>query len=251
MLAEKRRRKMNIRITTQAQFARTAAIPAVQAILRKPESVLGFATGATTAPVHAALAELILLAGADVSRIQTANVDEYGGVPSDHPGTCASRMWRQLFAPIRLEKTQVHCFDGMAADLDLECARLPELVAQLGGIDLQYLGIGADGHLGFNLPGTPFGRGAHWFPFSAEQRTTPYRLELFGTAAQTPPRAITLGICDIMRCKKIVVVANTENKAEILRKMVRGPVTEAVPASVLQLHPDVTLIVTECAAAKL
>ena len=226
----------------------TATLFAAQ-ILRKPDSVLGLSTGSSPLPTYAALVRRYLAGELDVSRITSFNLDEYVGLAPDHPESYHHFMWSHLFTPMGMRPEQVHLPHGDAPDPQAECARYDAAIAAAGGIDLQLLGIGLNGHIGFNEPEPVFSRRAHVIDL------TPSTLEAnrchFATEAEMPRQAITVSIRGIFQARSIVLIACGEAKADIVRAMVEGEIVPAVPASILQLHSDVHVLLDRAAASRL
>ena len=232
----------------QAEFL-TAGIIA-QALRKRPDLVLGLATGRTMERVYAQLVELRNSEGLDFSLCSTFNLDEYIGIPADHPCSYRHYMNELLFDPVDLPREHTHLPDGMASDLGAECRRYEAMIAQAGGIDLQLLGIGSDGHIGFNEPLSALRSRTR------EKALTPATLEqnaaMFGgDPANVPRRAITMGVGTILDSRRALMLVTGDSKASILAKAVEGPITSMVTASALQLHPHCQVVVDEEAAAEL
>lgn len=217
-------------------------------IMRKPNSVLGLATGSTPLGVYKLLVEYHNR-GMDFSRVTTFNLDEYVGLGPDHPQSYRRYMHEHLFSKVNINPERTFIPNGLAEDLEAECRRYDELIRQAGGIDLQILGIGTNGHIGFNEPGTEFGSTTHVVDLA--ESTIRDNARFFESIDQVPTRAISMGIKSIMQAKEIILMASGGSKADAIYAAVHGPVTTAVPASVLQLHPSVTLVVDQAAASKL
>ena len=209
-------------------------------VIQKPNCVLGLATGSTPVGIYAKLAEKCQNGELDFSEVTSVNLDEYKGLKGDHPQSYRYFMNENLFNHINInkEKTFVPC--GAAEDPDAECRAYDERIEELGGIDLQLLGIGLDGHIGFNEPDQYFVEPTH--VVTLDESTVQANARFFESEADVPRQALTMGMGAIMRAKKVLLVANGANKEEILKKAFFGPITPEVPASVLQLHPDVTVI---------
>ena len=199
-------------------------------------SVLGLATGSTPVGLYARLAEKRL----DFSEVRTVNLDEYAGLDSSNPCSYKWFMQENLFSKVNLRSENTHLPNGMASDPEAECARYEELINSLGGIDLQLLGIGHDGHIGFNEPSRTFAGITHLETLAEE--TIEANKRFFTSAAEVPRRAFTMGIGTIMRARRILVVVSGADKAAIVRRAFAGPVTPEVPASILQFHHNVTLV---------
>jgi glucosamine-6-phosphate deaminase len=225
-----------------------AAQEVVKQVLLRPDSVLGLSTGGTVIGLHRELVRLHRECGISFARVTTFNVDEYTDIAPGHPGSCRFRIFEQLLDCIDIARENCHLPDSEAPDFEKEARRYEDLICQAGGIDLQYLGIGMNGHIGFNEPGTPFESRAHVAGIS--ERSLSDKSEFYKKTGISPRSAVTLGIRNIMECRKILLVAKGQAKAETMRKALLGPVTPEVPASVLQLHPE-TLVLLDAAAASL
>lgn len=217
-------------------------------VKQNPKAVLGFATGTTPLGLYAKMIADYKENGTDYSQIRTVNLDEYKGLPKTHEQSYAYFMKKNLFDGLGIRSEQTNIEDGTAEEADEECARYDTLLEQLPR-DIQLLGLGSNGHIAFNEPGTPFGGGTHVVTLA--ESTVKDNARLFEDITEVPRKAFTMGIKQIMQAKKILILASGANKADAVYKMVRGTVTESVPASVLQLHPDCTLIADEAAARKL
>ena len=220
----------------------------LEVVRENPYAVLGLATGTTPLGLYAYMIADHEQKGTSYAHIRTANLDEYKGPPKTHPQSYAYFMRKNLFDGLGIHSENTNIENGMAADEEKECARYDEVLEQLPR-DIQLLGLGSNGHIAFNEPGTPFGSGTH--VVSLAESTVKDNARLFDDISEVPRKAFTMGIRQIMQAKKILILASGANKADAVAKMAKGEVTEAVPASVLQLHPDCTLIVDKAAAAKL
>lgn len=221
-----------------------------KALRAKPALVLGLATGRTMERVYAALAECHARDGLDFSRCTTFNLDEYIGIPASDPGSYRHYMDQHLFGKVNIDPGRVHLPDGMASDLGAECARYEALIAACGGIDLQLLGLGVAGHIGFNEPLSALRSRTR------EKALTPATLAqnapMFGgDAARVPRRAITMGVGTILDSRRCLMLVTGDTKASILAKAVEGPITSMVTASALQLHPHCQVVADEEAASEL
>ena len=217
-------------------------------VKQNPKAILGLATGTTPLGLYAKMISDHRENGTDYSQIRTVNLDEYKGLPRTHEQSYAYFMKKNLFEGLGIAPEQTNIEDGTAKDEKSECARYDALLEQLPR-DIQLLGLGSNGHIAFNEPGTPFGSGTHVVTLA--ESTVKDNARLFEDISEVPRKAYTMGIKQIMQAKKILILASGANKAEAVYKMVKGEVTEQVPASVLQLHPDCTLIADEAAAQKL
>lgn len=231
----------------EAAAARLAARLIAREIRNKPDLVLGLATGRTMEAVYGILAGMHREKGLSFARVRTFNLDEYIGLPADHPCSYRRYMNERLFNHVDIPPAQTHLPDGMAADLSAECAGYERKIREAGGLDLQLLGIGSDGHIGFNEPLSALQSRTR------EKALTPSTIRanaaMFGgDAAKVPRRAITMGVGTILESRRCLLLVTGANKAGILAQAVEGPITSMVTASALQLHPRCTVIVDEAAA---
>lgn len=216
----------------------------------RPELVLGMATGRTMERVYADLVEMHRQEGLNFSHCRTFNLDEYIGLPADHPNSYRRYMQEKLFDHVNIDPACTHLPNGVATNLAWECRSYEALIQAAGGIDLQLLGIGASGHIGFNEPISALAsrtREKALTPSTREQNAGMFG----GDAEQVPPRAITMGVGTILEAKRCILVATGSAKADIVAKAVEGPITSMVTASALQLHPNCQVILDEDAAAEL
>ena len=221
---------------------RAANIIAAQMTL-KPDCVLGLATGSSPIGTYKCLIEKYENGDIDFSQVKTANLDEYKGLTRDNDQSYYYFMHENLFDHVNIPVENTHLPNGMEPDSEKECRRYTELIQSLGGVDLQLLGIGHNGHIGFNEPGESFDKQVHCVNLT--KSTIEANKRFFASAEDVPKQAYTMGIGTIMRCRKILVVVNGKDKAEILKQVIQGPVTPEVPGSILQFHPDCTIIADE------
>jgi len=212
----------------------------------KPNAVLGMATGRTPEGAYARLAQLHKEADLDFSGVTTFNLDEYIGIPATHPQSFRACMERDLFSKINIKRENTHLPDGMAPDLTAECARYEEAITAAGGIDVQLLGIGLNGHLAFNEPLSSLASRTRAKALTPETRRQ--NAPAFGSLDEVPTRAITMGIGTVLESRWAILLATGSNKAEMILKAVEGPMTAVVTASALQMHRRCTVIVDEPAA---
>jgi len=232
-----------ITVDSYAKLSHDAArIIAAQVVL-KPNSVLGLATGSTPVGTYQKLVEWCRAGEVDFSNVTTINLDEYAGLDGKNDQSFRFFMQSNLLDHINVKQENTFVPNGVAEDLAAECAEYDARVERLGGIDLQLLGIGVDGHIGFNEPDTAFTKATH--VVELDESTIIANSRFFDNADQVPRKAVTLGMGGIMQAKKILFIANGKAKREIVEKAFFGPITPEVPASILQLHPDVTVIYTE------
>ncbi|MBR5451478.1 MAG: glucosamine-6-phosphate deaminase [Clostridia bacterium] len=229
-----------IEVDTYNELSRRAAnIIAAEMILNK-KAVLGLATGSTPIGVYNRLIELNLAGDIDFSNIRTINLDEYCGISPENPNSYRFFMNENLFGKVNIKKENTHIPNGNAENLNAECERYNTLIENLGGIDVQLLGIGKNGHIGFNEPNTSFRKGTHVIELKESTRIANSRF--FESLDFVPKSAITVGIHTIMNAKRIILIANGKEKKEILDKAFSGGVTPEIPASILALHPNLTVI---------
>ena len=225
---------------------KAANIVSAQVILF-PRSVLGLATGSTPLGVYKQLIDWYRKGDIDFSETHSINLDEYCGLGPDNPQGYRYYMDRNFFSQINIRPENTNVPNGLAKDLDAECERYDRLITEIGGIDLQVLGLGKTGHIGFNEPDASFDKTTH--RVALKQATIDANSRFFQNADEVPRYALTMGIKAIMQAKKILLLASGREKAEILERVLFGPVTPSVPGSILQLHPDVTVIADRDALA--
>lgn len=216
---------------------------------QKRESVLGLATGSTPLALYRELISLIQADHIDFSRVTTFNLDEYIGLPPEHPQSYAFYMRENLFRHLELPPWHTHLPDGMAADVEGATQAYEDAILRAGGIDLQLLGVGANGHIGFNEPGSSLASRTRIKTLA--KRTIEDNARFFKEESEVPRHVITMGIGTIMEARHCLVLATGDAKANAVAAMVEGPVTASCPASVLQMHPKCTLIIDEAAAGAL
>lgn len=236
-----------IRARDYEHMSRQAANILSAQVILKPDSVLGLATGSSPEGTYRQLIDWYRKGDIDFSRIHTLNLDEYVGLTADHPQSYAFFMRKHFFDHINADPKNAHIPCGTAPDPEAECAAYDRLIAALGGTDLQLLGIGPNGHIGFNEPGDSFEKGTH--KVALTNATIQANKRFFDREEDVPRYAYTMGICDIMQARRIVMVVSGESKAQILRQAFFGPVTPRVPASILQLHRNFTLVADEAACS--
>lgn len=226
---------------------KAAAIIAAQ-IVTKPDSVLGLATGSTPVGTYQNLVRKYQEGELDFSEIKTANLDEYKGLTRENDQSYYYFMYSNLFQHVNIDMKHTHIPNGMAEDAAAECRHYEEVLSSLGGVDLQLLGLGHDGHIGFNEPDDHFAAQTHCV--SLTEMTIEANKRFFASADDVPRQAFTMGIGTIMRARRVLLIVSGKDKAAILKEALFGPVTPAVPASILQFHPDVTILADEDAWAE-
>ncbi len=227
---------------------RAAAI-VIEAVRRKPDIVLGLATGSTPEGLYARLVAAHQEDGLDFSRVVTFNLDEYVDLPPDHPQSYRYFMNEKLFDHVNIDKANTHVPNGMAECLSDECARYEQMLLDAGGIDLQVLGIGRDGHIAFNEPGTALHSPTHIAALTPE--TIEDNSRFFDNSEDVPRFAITMGVGSITHARRCLLLTSGESKAPAARAAIEGPVTSMVTGSALQMHSSTVAIVDAAAAAKL
>ncbi len=229
--------------------ARALARSITDALREKTCLVLGLATGRTPVDAYAQLRRMHEEGEGDWSRASTFNLDEFAGIDARHPGSFRQFMQRHLFDGVNIDPAHIHFLNGAAAGLDAECDRYEEAIRRAGGIDLQVLGIGSNGHIGFNEPGDELIARTHRVRLLASTRRD--NAPLFGDdPAHVPAEALSMGIGTILQARRIVLVATGAKKADCIAQTVNGRITTRVPASILQVHRDVEVLLDRAAAAR-
>lgn len=232
-----------------ADMSRKAANIIAAQMITKPECVLGLATGSSPIGTYDNLVAMYENGDLDFSGVTTVNLDEYKGLTRDNDQSYYYFMHEHLFDRVNIDADRTNVPNGMEADAEKECKRYEEFIKSLGGVDLQLLGLGHNGHIGFNEPAPVFDKETHCVNLT--ESTIEANKRFFASADDVPRQAYTMGIGTIMRAKKILLVASGEDKAEIVAKAFFGDVTPEVPASILQMHPDVTIVADAAALSKI
>jgi glucosamine-6-phosphate deaminase len=232
------------------EVSREAARIVANAVRNNPRIVLGLATGSTTLGMYTELTRLHKDEGLDFSKVTTFNLDEYVGLSSDHPQSFHFFMRQNLFSKINADAKKIHIPDGkIAGNYEEYCDSYEQTIRKAGGIDLQILGIGRNGHIGFNEPASSLGSRTRLKALTKE--TIEDNRKFFAPTEEVPQCAITMGIGTILEARKVLILARGTAKAQAVARAIEGPITAAVTASALQLHPDVTFVLDEAAAAQL
>lgn len=234
-----------IRAKDYNDMSRKAANIISAQVIMKPACVLGLATGSTPIGTYAQLVEWYRKGDLDFSEVTTVNLDEYKGITRDNEQSYYYFMNDNLFSKVNINLERTFLPDGMEPDSDKACADYNRIIASVGGVDLQLLGLGHNGHIGFNEPGMAFEAETHCVNLT--ESTMKANQRFFASMDDVPRQAYTMGIKTIMQAKKILVVVSGEDKAEIVKEAFFGPITPKVQASVLQLHNDVTIVADEAA----
>jgi glucosamine-6-phosphate deaminase len=242
---------VELRIFEQAQGAAVAlARRLADAVREQPNIVLGLPTGRSPVAAYAELRRMHARGEVDFSCATTFNLDEFGGIDASHPGSFRRFMDEHLFGGVNLAPARIHFLDGNAPDLDVECNRYEKQIEAAGGIDLQLLGIGANGHIGFNEPARELVARTH--RVMLHEVTRRENAALFGgDPANVPPEALSMGMATILRARRIVLIATGARKAKCIERTVNGALTTRLPASFLQTHRHVELFLDRAAAAGL
>lgn len=234
-----------IRAKDYNDMSRKAANIISAQVIMKPACVLGLATGSTPIGTYAQLVEWYQKGDLDFSEVTTVNLDEYKGITRDNEQSYYYFMNDNLFSKVNINLERTFLPDGMEPDSDKACEDYNRIIASVGGVDLQLLGLGHNGHIGFNEPGMAFEAETHCVNLT--ESTMKANQRFFASMEDVPKQAYTMGIKTIMQAKKILVVVSGEDKAEIVKEAFFGPITPKVQASVLQLHNDVTIVADEAA----
>lgn len=237
-----------IKAKDYADMSRKAANIISAQIIMKPDCVLGLATGSTPIGTYKQLIDWYNKGDLDFSKVSSVNLDEYRGLSHSDPQSYYYFMHENLFRHVNIREDATHVPDGTDPNAARACAAHEQIIRSLGGIDLQLLGLGNNGHIGFNEPGVAFEKETHCVDLT--KSTIEANSRFFASIDDVPTQAYTMGIRSIMMAKKILVVVNGENKADAVANSFFGPVTPQVPASILQMHPDVTVVADEAALSK-
>ena len=240
---------MEIVVNTYDEMSNLAARIIAGVVRRKPDAVLGLATGSTPIGTYEELIRIHKEDGLDFSNVTTFNLDEYVGLPGEHKQSYRYFMNEKLFKYINIDIERTHVPDGMASDFEKSCNEYEEAIIAAGGIDIQLLGIGANGHIAFNEPGSSLGSRTR--VKTLDERTIEDNSRFFDKVGDVPRYAVTMGVGTIMDAREILLLAFEENKAEAIAQAIEGPITSQVPATIVQMHRKATVIVGNAAASKL
>lgn len=231
------------------ELSKAAAAVVADLVSHKPNAVLGFATGSSPVGLYQELARLHHKEGLDFSKVTTFNLDEYVGLAGDHPQSYRRFMNEKLFNHINVPVQNTHVPSGTATNPKAFCEWYEKQIRDAGGIDLQVLGIGSDGHIAFNEPGSSLGSRTRMVTLT--EQTIDDNARFFKKKADVPRHAISMGVGTVLEARKLLMVVNGKNKAPALAAAIEGPITSMITASALQLHPDAIVFVDEEAAAQL
>ena len=233
---------MKVVVGNEVEISKLIAEDFIHQIKEKEDSVLGLATGTSPLKVYANLVKANQEGIVSFKKVKTFNLDEYIGLEGSHPQSYRYFMNVNLFDHLDIDKKNTHVLLGVGDYLSFANA-YDKMIEDAGGIDLQILGIGSDGHIAFNEPGTPFDSLTHVAELA--QSTIKDNSRLFNDISEVPTKAVTMGLASIMRAKKIVLIATGKNKAKAIHDLLKGPMSEEVPCSILQKHPDCTIYCDE------
>lgn len=236
-----------IKVKDYNELSKVCADIIAEQVKLNPSSILGLATGSSPIGTYQKLIKLHEDENLDFSNVKTVNLDEYKGITKDNEQSYYYFMNKNLFSKINIDLKNVHIPDGTTLDAKKECDDYEKLIFDLGGVDLQLLGLGHNGHIGFNEPDTIFSKYTHTVELA--QSTIEANARFFESLEEVPKAAYTMGIGTIFKAKKIVLIASGKDKANIVKEAFTGEITPGVPASILQLHSDVTIIVDEDAGS--
>lgn len=232
-----------ITVNSYKELSAKAAQLIASVVTLKPDCVLGLATGSSPLGTYDCLTEMYEKGMLDFSRVTSVNLDEYVGLDGDNDQSYRYFMNHNLFNRVNIDKARTFVPNGLAADPEAEGKAYDEHIKALGGIDIQLLGIGLDGHIGFNEPDSRFFPETHLVDL--HESTIEANSRFFASREEVPTKAITMGMTSIMQARRVLLIANGAKKKEIMEKAFFGPITPEVPASILQLHPDLTVIYCE------
>ena len=225
---------------TYEEMSKTAAKLVKEQLAKKPDSILGFATGSTPIGTYQELADMCQRGEADFTNVRTFNLDEYYPILRDNDQSYYYFMNKHLYSKVNLKPENIHIPNGEAPDAAVECAGYDKEIEKLGGIDLQIVGIGGNGHIAFNEPDEELDAATHVTGLTED--TIQANSRFFASADDVPRHALTMGMASIMKAKKIVFLANGAGKRDAMQKLLSGKITTMCPASMLHMHPDVTVI---------
>ncbi len=238
-----------IAVKDYEELSKQGASIIAREIKTNPNSVLGLATGSTPIGTYRELVYMHQEEGLDFSSITTFNLDEYYGLSQNHQQSYAYFMRKNLFNHVNIELKNTHIPNGVSSNILGECKKYDDLIEETGGIDLQLLGIGANGHIGFNEPSEELFVGTHFVDLA--DNTIKANSRFFNSIQEVPKQAVTMGIGSIMKAKKVLLLACGENKAGIISKIIDGKCSTKVPASILQVHPQVTILIDKAISDRL
>lgn len=232
-----------IRVKDYQQMSSVAANIIFAQVILKPDSVLGLATGGTPVGTYKRLIQEYQEGALDLNEVCTVNLDEYVGLGANDENSYRHFMQKNFFSGVNIDPANIYIPDGRAKDMAAECERYDNVLQSIGGIDLQLLGVGVNGHIGFNEPADAFTKRTHCVALA--ESTIHANQRFFAKKEDVPTRAVTVGILDIVQAGKVLMIASGREKAKAIAEAFFGPMTPRMPASILQLHKDVTLVADE------
>lgn len=238
-----------IRVKNYEEMSKTAARIVIDEVKSNPNTILGLATGGTPEGMYKEIVSDHKSSGTSFENITSFNLDEYVGLSGDNEASYRHYMDTHLFNHVNINKENTYVPFGVSEDLNLDCLNYEDRMKELGPINLQVLGIGGNGHIGFNEPGTSFDSTTH--VVDLDQSTIEANARYFDSLDEVPKQAVSMGISTIMRSEKIILLASGESKLDAITALLKGEVSENLPASVLRKHPNVTIIVDESASPEL
>jgi glucosamine-6-phosphate deaminase len=236
-------------VPDEQALGKAAARIIAEQVQEQPDSVLALPTGRTPLRVYRELAAMDQRGGLDLRRVQFFHLDEFYPVAADSPASFQAFLWREFFSQVNVDRAKAHFLNGLAEDPAAECRRYEEQIAAVGGVDLFVLGIGVNGHIAFNEPGSPFDSRTRLVTLRPESRAA--SAYLFSSAEEVPRQGLTMGIGTIMEGHRILLIAVGERKAQAVGQSLGDSITPALPASFLRQHPDLTVILDQEAASLL
>jgi glucosamine-6-phosphate deaminase len=236
-------------VPTPEEVGRIAAAKIAKIVREQPDAVLGVATGSSPLAIYRELARRAASGELDFSSVRAFALDEYVGLPLDHPQSYHTVIRTEVVEPLGMKPALVHVPDGAADDIRRACEDYERMIREVGGVDIQILGIGANGHIGFNEPSSSFASRTRIKTLAPKTRADNARF--FDSPDEVPTHCLTQGLATILDARRLVLVAQGEAKADAVARMVEGPLTSMCPGSALQLHPDATVVVDEAAGSRL
>jgi glucosamine-6-phosphate deaminase len=233
-------------VESESEVGAVAAAVVSSVVIDNPSAIIGFATGSSPLGLYSSLSASVQRGDLDFSAITGFALDEYLGIPASEPQSYASFLAREVVRPLGLDPAAMHVPNGMTDDPDATCAEYERAIAEAGGVDIQIVGIGANGHLGFNEPGSSFSSRTRVADLS--ERTRRDNSRFFASLEQVPVACITQGLATIAAARSLILVVSGEHKSEAVARALYGPVTVDCPASIIQLHDSVTVVIDEAAA---
>ena len=229
-------------------LSHSVASEIIELVKKQPNAVLCLASGHTPVLTYSIMAERAVSEKIDFTQCSFIGLDEWMGIPPDVEGSCHFFLQKNVFGPLHISTSQYHVFDALAGDLARECRKMDEIISEKGGIDLMLLGVGMNGHIGFNEPGVSFDNHAHFVQLDDTTRSVGQKYFANQTALG---KGLTLGVTTVMETKKVILMANGVKKAEVMKNVLEGPITNKVPASIIRTHHNALVMIDDEAASML